>query len=467
MAKEYKALSKLPAMITYIIAVLSLLVGLLFPLGTKAITEGGFQFDNMPVLQIPDALAALGLIKNPSFEIALAPAYSWEISLFGATVNVGAILLLAYILATALAVIFIIPVCVSSGKKESTRILATIAELIALTVLLAMVAHEFISHTDDWNLSVFIPFGVTLLMLIIQSIVYFRGSGVIKTVALILSVIAVLIAVGDITLLIPSIGKILANMQGARPFETSTGLYSLDGTPYFGRMLLSDRSLIIPEGHPEFAVINIIALILTVLVCINLLIDMLGLGKSTNKPMIVINLARYVAEFVLIAALYGFTFWFMGNFGLDLYLLTAVALTQLIVALARYVGYREVIEVVIEEADEQFDEEAETYSDESELALGSTENVTTAPKPAPVIGDMDYNGPTDAFIEKLSAEQKAEFAKLFLEHGSSDLEGIPDYTVGGDNTKFFSSIFIYLARVRDHISDGLMDKFYEEAHITA
>ena len=185
-----------------------------------------------------------------------------------------------------------------------------------------------------------------------------------------------------------------------------------------------------------------------------------------TKPMIMINLVRYTTELILIAALFGFTFWFMGNFGLYLYLLTAVALLQLIVALARYIGYREVIEVIIEEGDEEFDEVAEAASEEQfEPEFSPTETVIAPPAPVPVTADAEYNGPTDAFIEKLSAEQKTEFSKLFLEHGSGDLEGIPDYTVGGDNTKFFSSIFIYLARVRDHISDGLMDKFYEEANV--
>lgn len=455
MAKERKRPNKFPAMITYIIAVLSLLVGLIFPLGTKALAEGGLQFNNMPILQIEGALVELRLISSPVSAPMLNPAYSWQISLFGTSVNIGAILLLAYIFVTAFAVILLIPVCVSGRQKETARKTAITAELMALIVLFALVIHEFVRHTNDWNLSVFIPFGVTALMLIIQSIVYFKGSGVIKTVAFILSALAVVVAVSNIRSFIPRIGILLAKMKGTRPFETTAGLYSLGGTSYFGRMLMLN-SVVIPADKPEYAVVNVIALVLIALVCVNFLIDMFGLGKAANRQTMVINCARYVIELMLIAVLYGAIFWFMGSFGLCLYMLTVIALGQLIVAIARYVGYKEVIEVVFEEDDEESEEIAKT---------DYVEKPIPAPKPAMVRSvSTEYNGPSDAFIEKLSTEQKTEFAKLFLEHGSHDLEGIPDYTVGGDNSKFFSAIFIYLARVRDRISDGLMDKLYEEAN---
>lgn len=453
MAKERKRPNKFPAMITYIIAVLSLLVGLIFPLGTKALAEGGLQFNNMPILQIEGALVELRLISSPVSAPMLNPAYSWQISLFGMTVDIGAILLLAYIFVTALAVILLIPVCVSGKQKETARKTAITAELMALIVLFALVIHEFVRHTNDWNLSVFIPFGVTALMLIIQSIVYFGKSGVIKTVAFILSALAVVVAVSNIRSFIPRIGILLANMKGARPFETTAGLYSLGGTSYFGRMLMLN-SVVIPADKPGYAVVNVIALVLIALVCVNFLIDMFGLGKAANRQTMVINCARYVIELMLIAVLYGAIFWFMGSFGLCLYMLTVIALGQLIIAIARYVGYKEVIEVVFEEDEEQSEVAKTDY----------VEKPMPAPEPIIISADAGYNGPTDAFIEKLSTEQKTEFAKLFLEHGSHDLEGIPDYTVGGDNSKFFSAIFIYLARVRDRISDGLMDKLYEEAN---
>ncbi len=76
-----------------------------------------------------------------------------------------------------------------------------------------------------------------------------------------------------------------------------------------------------------------------------------------------------------------------------------------------------------------------------------------------------YNGPVDKFIAKLTNDEKVQFARVFIERLDGPLAYIPDYKVGGDNTKFFSNVIIYYARVRDLISDSLMNKLYEEAKI--
>ncbi|MCD8285907.1 MAG: hypothetical protein LUD50_01590 [Clostridia bacterium] len=76
-----------------------------------------------------------------------------------------------------------------------------------------------------------------------------------------------------------------------------------------------------------------------------------------------------------------------------------------------------------------------------------------------------YNGPSDKFIAKLTNDEKVEFAKVFLERVDGPLTVIPEYKIGGDNTKFFTNVIIYYARVRDLISDSLMDKLYEEINV--
>ena len=58
-----------------------------------------------------------------------------------------------------------------------------------------------------------------------------------------------------------------------------------------------------------------------------------------------------------------------------------------------------------------------------------------------------------------------EFAKLFLEKINGSYANLPDYVVGGDNKEFFSSIFIYLGKFRSIISDGLMNKIYNELNL--
>lgn len=461
MAKTNRDRNKYPAMITYIIAVLSLLVGLILPLSTKALAEGGLEFNNMPILQLTGALVALKALSELPFGAALTSAFSFKIPLFGA-VDIGAILLLAYIFITVFALIMLIPVCAAKRHKQFVRKLVMVTEIIALVVLLAFVVRELISYNGDWNLSVIIPFGVTLLMLIIQSVVYLKGSGVIKTVVFVLSAIGAVAVVGNITAIFPplatQIDKFFANFNVVRPFKPSLGLYSLGEFTYYGHTLLTDSSLIIPSANPEYAVINISALIITALVCLDLLLNLFGLGKSTGRGVLKFNLIRYTVEFLLILLTYGFIFWLMGNFGFCLYLLTALALAQLIIAIVRLSYYKKL------HGFEERERTADLNEERTFTANGGTPAVTET-APATLNAQGAYSGPTDAFLQKLNGEQKSEFTKTFLEHGSCNIDGIPDYVVGGDNSKFFSSIFIYLSRVRDLISDGLMDKLYEEVNL--
>lgn len=464
MAKTNKARSKYPAMITYIIAVLALLAGLLLPLSTRELAAGGIQFNNMPILQLSGALVALGVTGKLQFGTALSPAFSFKTPL-GGSLDIGAILLLAYIFITAFALIMLILVCVAKKHKTFVRKLVMVTEIIALAVLLAFVVCELIKYDGDWNLSVIIPFAVTLLMLIIQSVIYLKGSGVVKAVAFILSAVGIVAAVGNITAMFPAaasqIDKFFANFNVIRPFRPSLGLYTLGETGYFGHTLLTDSSLIIPSVNPAYAVVNISALILIALVCLDLVLNLFGLGKHTGKGMLKFNVIRYSIEFLLLLVMYGFIFWLMGDFGFSLYLLTAVTLTQLIIAIVR-LNYEKKSAYAYDESESVADlneERAITPADDGKpAAVESTQ-------PAAITATGSYSGPTDAFLQKLNNEQKSEFVKTFLEHGSCNIDGIPDYVVGGDNSKFFSLIFIYLSRVRDLISDGLMDKLYEEVNL--
>jgi hypothetical protein len=73
-----------------------------------------------------------------------------------------------------------------------------------------------------------------------------------------------------------------------------------------------------------------------------------------------------------------------------------------------------------------------------------------------------YNGPRDKFIDGLSDEQKVEFCRVFLEKTAGPLPDIPDYRVGGDNIKFFRSVFSHLNTFKALLSDGLLDKIYHQ-----
>lgn len=76
-----------------------------------------------------------------------------------------------------------------------------------------------------------------------------------------------------------------------------------------------------------------------------------------------------------------------------------------------------------------------------------------------------YRGPIDEFMKKLSNEEKIEFSQVFIEKTRGDLGNIPDYVVGGNNEKFFPAVFIYLGRVRELVSDELLNKMYRELNM--
>ena len=76
-----------------------------------------------------------------------------------------------------------------------------------------------------------------------------------------------------------------------------------------------------------------------------------------------------------------------------------------------------------------------------------------------------YGGPTDDFIRKLSNDEKIEFARTFIEKSKGEIGNIPDYVIGGNNRMFFSSVFIYLGRIRGLISDNLLNKMYKELNM--
>ena len=481
MAKSDKIRSKFPAMITYIVAVVVMLAGLLLPLGTKALFEGNFNFKNMPVLQLTSAVDALlrpfGYRLKFSFGAALTDSFSYGLSIFGINLDIGAILFLVYTAITVIALGMIIPICLLNRQKDSPRKIAVITELVALSVLLVMALLEGAKNTvtSDWNLGVLIPLAVLFIVLAVQSIIYYGGSGVIKTVTVIISALAVVVVIWNIGVIIPPlaspIGWLVGLMQGGRPFATAAGLYSLDGYSYVGTdliyMLVTDASSLILAGNIGHTIINFVALALVAVVCVNLFLNVLGLGKSTNRFMVWANLVRYVLEFLLIAALIGSVFWMMGNFGLLLYVLTALTLAQLIIAISRLTLYGKKYP-----SERKVKRKAEAAAAETAVAVAP---VAAAPVVAAPVTEKTivyrvntiYNGPSDEFINKLSTEEKVEFARVFLERSTGRLSGVPDYVVGGNNAKFFSSIFVYLARVRDHVSDALMNKLYQEVNLLA
>ena len=73
-----------------------------------------------------------------------------------------------------------------------------------------------------------------------------------------------------------------------------------------------------------------------------------------------------------------------------------------------------------------------------------------------------YNGPTDEFMDTLNDAEKIEFVQIFLEKTRGKIKGVPEYTIGQDNSDFFPSVFIHINRSREIVSTNLLEKIYKQ-----
>lgn len=520
MGKDIKKSSKPAkwvALATYAIALLCLLAGLLVPLAPVSLSplKEAFTADNMLIMQAFAALGTFGL-KIPFAPDTFVYSYAKDVKLFGAipAFDLGAVLVLLYVLVCVIALIGLIPVIASNRYKRTALRTASFVEglgVIAAGLMVLVQLGQFAVGANYWNNWAFAPviaLGGCVLMLIIQSFAYKKGSGVIKFVLMLLSVVAVFSA------LFANVAKAqLDTVVGKLP--AVIGDYSLynNGEAVFGASLISALFTgafdAVFTGAVLEKVLAGVALALSLLVVINAVLDVLGLGKTTKLYMLVINIVRYVLELIAVILFVVFTFVIkdvtLGFFG---YVLAIVALLQFIINLIRLlvfipkkkkaaktagktntVAVAETSDGGAEEAtEEKVDKKAakraakeakkaekeakknaaqvvETETEETETAAAeATPIIQKNTDPSVYVVEPTYNGPVDEFIKTLTNAERIEFAYCFIEKNLI-LPNVPEYIVGGNNKKFFASVFIYWARLSSRVSDGLMNKLYEQGNI--
>jgi len=501
--------SKWAALVTYVIALVCLLAGLLFPLAN---TEG-FVLENMLAYQLPDAITKLFGIQL-GFGAPLTD-YSSSLNLFGLfTFDIGAVLVLLYALVTVAALIGLIPVIASNRKSRTALKTASVIECLAIVPLLTLILMQMYAYaaTGTFSYALLIAFGGTLLMLIVQAFVYKKGSGAIKFVLFLLSAIATVATVYNLATFIPALADAL---NGA----LAGGLYggATEGAAAIAALLTGDFAAITGgEGAGVTAMIlSIAALAAALLVVINLYLDIFGLGKRTRKFMLITNIVRYALEVVAVLLTFIMTFFVEGAKTLSVLLiaLLVIAIVQLVINIIRTVIFgkhkkkaprKTEVKNEEENAEEATDGEAAEEEGEKKLsrkkqkrlakeekkaakaqaaeekqaekeekkaakeeAEEKAEPEVAAPAPQTVAHDnyVVYTGPTDSFINRLNNAERSEFINVFLERNVVSLPNIPQYVPGGKNEKFFSAVFIYFGKIRDYVSDGLLNKLYEQINM--
>ncbi|MDE5729517.1 MAG: hypothetical protein K2I20_05035 [Clostridia bacterium] len=489
--------TKWAALVTYVIALVCLLAGLLIPLGKE-----GFKLENMLAYQLPKAVEAvvMGAFQIP-FGAELTAGYSLPVNFFGMfEYDLGALLVTLYAVITVAALVGLIPVIASSKKKATALKTASFIECLALIPLLTLVLMQMYAYpvSGTFSYALLIAFGGTLLMLVVQAFVYRKGSGAIKFVLFLLSAIAVVATMFNLGLFIPALADVLDG-------KLTTGLYGaiMEG-PMFVELLFTGNFETLLSGDALAQTLTFATLIAALLVFINLYLDILGLGKRTKKFMVVTNLIRYSLEVLAVLLTFVMTFFVDGTVTLSIPLvaLLVIAIVQLVINIIRTVTFGKhkkkapkkarVEETEGEEAKEPEkklskkeqkrlakEEQKAAKEREAEEKKAAKEKATeekkavkeekAAPeKPMEVregAGYFVYTGPTDSFINKLNNTEKQEFFNVFLERNVISLPNIPQYVPGGKNEKFFSAVFIYFGKVRDYVSDGLLNKLYEQINM--
>lgn len=526
MEKSIGSKSKMPAVATYVIAVVFLIAGLAVP-----ITASGFGgVSDILALQLPDAVNS---IVNLNISVGYSFSYLYYFNLFGLIdgINLYAVLALLYALITLVALIGIIPV--AAGKKDKGTYLkvASVMEVLALLTLglfiICELVYAYAGGLDYWKWNMVGAFGGTLLMLIIQAFYYKGSSGVVKFVLFLLSAIALLSLFG--LTVNASLADFATNL-GANIGFTSMLTDGTDAVELLLILMYAPGTLIDGMAAAEIT-LTLAALIAAVMVIANVLLDMMGLAKKTNKFMLVSNIIRYGIEVAALIVTAVMIYVNKYAFGIMIIPVSAAALIALIINIVRLVKFKKVkasddaLYKVVAPEDEDVAVAAPIYANETVSAPAPAPAynapapvysapviaIQSAPAPAPapreeeknapavseVTDDMYisnepvqttiplpdseadkvethnfvynmnaiYNGPTDSFISKLSSSEKVEFAKVFIERNSGNLGNIPEYVIGGDNKKFFSAVFIYFGKVRSLVSDGLMNKFYEQVNL--
>lgn len=350
--KEKK--KKLAVVLTYVVALVCILAGLLVPLydmGAAVITE------RMLLSHIPAELNYLvapitktELLPNlPSFFVssgALPTAFDFE-----------ALVLVLYALTCVLALVMLIPVCVCKKEKNAYVRCAFSVEIIAMLLSGAyIIAHTYslvygnLSEWTDYNM--FIVLGGTLIVACIQAIVTKGGMGVSRTLALVFSVLSAL-CILDLTIFIPqlsgALGKFSSAVGGGETANFIGGETSMNGLGLFGLfeiIHITDIITIFKGLSATGIVFEVLVILIVAMVVLNMVSDVIGIatGKLLDKNGMprrhraynTYSLVRYILTFILVVALIVLSFVTEGiSAGLYLYFLTVLTVVLFICAIVR------------------------------------------------------------------------------------------------------------------------------------
>lgn len=527
--------------VTYAFALLVLILGLFLPV---------FNGNEILALKLGDAFKALNG-KNP-FTLSY-PMTSFFCT--GVTVNLMAVIAVAYLFVTIIAALGIIPLILLRKKDGARNAIAYTVEVAALSLLsvfmfavLTVKSHgtyfgspevllvpelsETLSafkYTPAFSYNYLIPLIGIAVVLFIQTIANKSITGVAKISLFLLSFVA--------AFCLYDLGGVFGtDLSG---LGLPIGIFGSNGTwqGINSVTLLTDGGLKVYldlfATESSSKALIVLTLILGLFVLANYFIDLIGLTTNAKRAGHIFNVVRYTLVLLVVLCLFIAIPVGKHSLGLLILIITLIAVVQLLISVVRLImerrrvksakmhretvaeekpreetmyrtvpaGYQPVdpqiipiyvqqpyVQPIIQQpivqqpVEEPIDadpyvveverrEETQPVNYVVERPAQEYKNpyeppvVTQKPADPQVYTVNVYRGAVDEFMKKLTNDEKIEFSQVFIEKTRGDLGNIPDYVIGGDNKKFFSSVFIYLGRIREIISDGLLNKMFKELNM--
>ena len=471
MKTQTKKQTKTFSLVTYCIALISMLLGLFLP----------FFGGKMLALQLLDVAKGNFVIGDGSWA-NVKTILRWDLP---------ELAILAFVVIAVVGLFALIIAFLTKKESKFTKVVAYIIEIGALCVAAVIVVFILLSGVGikaliKEYLAILVPVAVLALIGVIQVIVNKKGSGIIKLVMLGLSAVACLMLVG-----IP-----VASIEGKLDFLPGELIFIGEYAHGYNVALdlwANKASIMAWLGSGMTMVMNVCVVLAVVLTVINAALDLLAVITGTNKFCKIVNVIRYALVLVAIAgAVVLAKFVVKVAVGTYLILLAAVVVVQLIFAIVRLLAHKKAkVAVANNQVDEQptyydaygtavqpaapaYDNSfAEPYNAPQYSAGYATQPVApVAPTQAQQQPQVQqqvvytvapiYHGPSDSFMNTLTVEEKIEFSQIFIEKKNGSFANVPDYVINGNNSAFFSAIFIYLGKFRGMLSDGLMSKMYAQ-----
>ena len=290
-----KQSKKYLSLVTYCLALVCLLLGLFLPL---------FDGRNLLFMMLPDAFCTTFGLNATELGDAFTRAYPIIFTGTTKAFDFAAFAIVMYAFVTAVGIIMLIPVIASNSEKKTANVCAYIVEIAAAVVLFMYTVIEIMLYltaktggTDfNWDYGVIgIAFGGVLLMLIIQSFGYKKGSGFMKLIVFILGAAGVLATVAFTTLVGIKENSLFDGKLFISFFGQADGISALT-------MLLTgglDAAPLLFGADDIKSTIAIIAVACAVLLAlVNFALDMAAIGATTKKGTLVTDIIRYALEIV-------------------------------------------------------------------------------------------------------------------------------------------------------------------------